>query len=103
MDAFAPAHAPDRYPLRLSLALQCVADRLRPDKAVAEHEGVDPVLYRGGGGVRGPLQEEQVTLVDLGFQVPGRVRYFGEQPRERRPDPLLAAQDPCRGDEDGVV
>jgi hypothetical protein len=83
--------------------LQRVADRLHPDEAVAEHEGVDAVLHAGRGGVRGPFQEQDVALVDLGLQIPGRVRDVREQLGERRPDALLTTQDAGRADEDGVV
>src|SRR6266545_4869757 len=61
-----------------ALALQRVADRLHPDQAVAEHEGVDAVLDKSLGRVSGPLQEEHVVLVHLRLQVPGRVRHIGE-------------------------
>jgi hypothetical protein len=53
--------------------------------------------------VHSPLQEEHVTFINLRLQVPGRLRDLGEQLRERGADAVLAAHDPDRGDEDGIV
>ena len=84
---------PGRIRSGSDLVLQRVAERLHPDEAVTEHEGVDAVLDPGLGGVRGPFQEQDVALVDQRLQIPRRVRDVGEQSGERRPDALLAAQD----------
>src|SRR5215831_1409468 len=86
-----------------AFALQCVADCLYPDQAVAEYEGVDTVFDEGRGSVCGPFQEKHVVFVDLGFQVPGRVWHVSEQLGEGGPDAVLAALDAGRGDEDGIV
>src|ERR1035438_1303799 len=45
--------------------LQGVADRLHPDQPVGEHERVDAVVRVCRAGIRGPFQEQHVTLVDL--------------------------------------
>ena len=42
-------------------------------------------------------------FIDLGLQVPGRVRHIGEQKCEGRPDAVLATLDAGRGDEDSIV
>jgi len=80
-----------------------IADRLHPDQAVAENEGVDAVVNPGRPGVRGPFQEEHVAFEDQCLQIPGRVRHIGEQLSERLPDAVLAALDACGRDEDSVV
>src|SRR6202044_817460 len=80
-----------------------VADRLHPDQAVAEHEGVDAVIDPGRPGVRGPLKEEHVAFEDQRLQVPGRVRHIGKQLSERLPDAVLAALDASRRDKHSVV
>src|SRR6516164_7069417 len=87
-------------PLPSALTLQGVADRLHLDQAVPEYERVDAVLDESRGSVRCPFQEEDVMFIDLGFQVPGRVRHIGEQLCEGRPDAVLATLDAGRGDED---
>jgi hypothetical protein len=86
-----------------ALVLQGVADGLHADQAVAEDEGVEAVLDAGRGGVRGPFQEQHVILVNLGLQIPGRVRHVGEQLGEGRPDAVLAAPGPGRRNEDRIV
>src|SRR5215471_3935370 len=96
-----PAPASSTVPS--DLALQRIAERLYPDQAVAEYERVDTVIDEGRGSVSGPLQEEHVVFIDLGFQVPGRVWHVGEQLCEPGPDAVLAALDPGRGDKDGIV
>jgi hypothetical protein len=52
---------------------------------------------------RGPLQEEHVVLVDHGLQLPGGVRYVGQQLGKRLPDPVLAPPDAGRRNEDGLI
>src|SRR5262245_58811231 len=95
--------APASSTVPSDLALQRIAERLYPDQAVAEYERVDTVIDEGRGSVSGPLQEEHVVFIDLGFQVPGRVWHVGEQLREPGPDAVLAALDPGGGDKDGIV
>src|SRR5215813_12001906 len=85
------------------LAQQRVTDRLYLDQTIAEYERVDTVFDEGRGRVSGPFQEEHVVFIDLGFQIPGRVWHVSEQLRERGPDTILAALDPGRGDENGIV
>src|SRR5690606_26911199 len=59
----------------------------------------DPVGTRVGG----PLQQQDVLLVDLGLEVPGGLRQLRQELAERLPDPVRPAAYPVGGDEQGVL
>jgi hypothetical protein len=59
---------------RSALVSHRVTDRLHADQAVAKHKSVDAIVSVCCRGISGPLQEEQITIEDLGLQCPGCVR-----------------------------
>jgi hypothetical protein len=50
-----------------------------------------------------PPEQQDVVLVDSGFDVPGDLRHLADELGERLADAVLATLDAGRGDEDGVV
>src|ERR1700739_4582332 len=86
-----------------ALRTRGVPDRLRPDHAVAEHESVDPVVHPVSRRIGGPLEEQQVAIEDLVFEVPCRVRQIAEQLGEGLPYAILPARYAGRSDQHGIV
>jgi hypothetical protein len=64
-------------------------DRLRPDEAISDYKR-DGALAEGTGGINGPLHEQQIALINLCPQIPGRMGQVGEQSRVSFPDAVLA-------------
>src|SRR3954466_11366125 len=98
-----PRAAPGGRRAGLLAGLKRVADGLRADQAVAEHERVDAVLGVRLLRLRVPLDEQHVTLEDLRRDVPLGVQQVGEQLLERLAHAVLAVEGPVGRDEHRVV
>ncbi|OLT12837.1 thiol reductant ABC exporter subunit CydC [Pseudonocardia sp. CNS-139] len=80
-----------------------VAHGLHADAVAGEDERVDPVQRAGALGHGVPLDEQDVTLEELGGHVPRGAREVGQQLLEPGAHAVLAVPDAAGSDEDGVV